>query len=262
MAQESILVIEDDQAIATLIKINLEFENYKPIMADDGEAGLIKAGSEKPDLVLLDIMLPKMDGFEVLRNLKKTKETAVIPVIMLTALGHEESVKKGYDLGAVDYISKPFSINRLLSAVETHVRKPRRDTADSEHGAERQITIAIIGAGETGTYLLNVLQADPHFHITGVSDLNMNVEGIRLAQKLSIPVYDEITFFTRSTHPDCIFVTDDLHYDTIHQRILNINSQEMVGPVGLGVFLHVIRHLEDREKVTRAVLREYKQVIE
>lgn len=256
------MVIEDDPAISSLIKINLEFENYRPVVARDGETGLIKAGSEKPDLILLDVMLPQMNGFEVLAHLKKSAETGSVPVIMLTALGQEENVKKGYDLGAVDYIAKPFSINRLLSSVETHVRKTQPVAAPLAEVPETTIRVALVGAGETGIYLLNLLQADPHFQVVGISDIRGNVEGIKLAKKLNIPVYEEITFFTRHARADCVLVTDSAHHEAIHEKILNINSQEMVGPVGLEVFLHVIKHLEHKEKVTRAVLREYKQVVE
>lgn len=262
MAREKVLIVEDDPSIGNLIKINLEFEGYNAFLSQNGEEALIKAGAEKPDLILLDVMLPKMDGFEVLRNLKQSHETKEISVVMLTALGQEENVKKGYDLGAVDYISKPFSINRLLSAVETYTRKSKRTLTNDEPQAEKVVKVAIIGTGEKGGALLKLLQADPHFQIVGVSDLNIKSEGITLARKLNLPTYDEITFFVRQVHADCVFATDQTHYETIHTRILNINSQEIIGPIGLDVFLHTVHHLEEKEKVTRAVLREYKQVIE
>lgn len=262
MAKEKILIIEDDPAVAKLIQINLEFENYQPVIAVDGEAGLIKAGSEKPDLILLDILLPKMNGLELLKHLKKSPETAAIPVMMLTALGQEDDLKTGYDLGVVDYISKPFTINRLLSAVESYVRNPDLVKDEALASPDSVTKVAIIGLGETGMYSIHVLQGDPHFKILGVSDLNNNVEGIQLAKKLNIPIYDDIAFFTRQVKADCVLVSDSEHYHAIHEKILNINSQEIVGPMSLSLFLHVIKHLEQKEKVTRAVLREYKQVIE
>lgn len=109
-----ILVVEDDQTLLSVLRYNLAKEGHRVLTATDGEAGLALARSEKPDLVLLDIMLPKMSGFEVCRILRK--ETSV-PILMLTARDDESDKVLGLDLGADDYVTKPFSMRELLARV-------------------------------------------------------------------------------------------------------------------------------------------------
>lgn len=109
MAQKKksrILIIEDDSFISDMYKIKLESEGFDVEAAPDGIRGLEAVGKERPDLILLDIVMPKMDGFTVMQNLKENPETSDIPVIMLTNLGQKDSVEKGLKLGAKDYIIK------------------------------------------------------------------------------------------------------------------------------------------------------------
>lgn len=101
-----VLVIEDDTFLSNIYKTKFEMEGFKVITAEDGEAGLKEAQKKKPDIILLDILLPKMDGYLVLENLKKDPETKDIPVIMLTNLGQKDDVEKGLTMGAIDYLIK------------------------------------------------------------------------------------------------------------------------------------------------------------
>jgi DNA-binding response OmpR family regulator len=101
-----ILIVEDDEFLADIYKTKFELEGFKVIQAGDGEKGLKAIQTKKPDLVLLDILLPKMDGFAILQTVKKDPETKNIPVILLTNLGQKEDVQKGLNLGAVDYLIK------------------------------------------------------------------------------------------------------------------------------------------------------------
>ncbi len=103
---KKILIIEDDTAISKMYQTSLKNDGYEVVAADDGDAGLEMAKKEKPDLILLDIILPKMDGFAVLEGLKKESGIKNIPVIMLTNLGQEEDKERGKKLGAKDYIVK------------------------------------------------------------------------------------------------------------------------------------------------------------
>jgi len=105
MAQK-ILVIEDDKFLRKVIVRKLSDEGYEIIEAIDGEKGLIVAREEKPDLILLDLVLPEIDGFEVLSELKKDKDTFEIPVIILSNLGEKKNVEKGIKMGATDYLIK------------------------------------------------------------------------------------------------------------------------------------------------------------
>lgn len=102
----SVLIVEDDTFLSNIYKTKFDMEGFEVITAEDGEAGLAMAKSKKPDMILLDILLPKMDGFMVLKELKADKEVKDIPVILLTNLGQKDDVNKGLEMGAVDYLIK------------------------------------------------------------------------------------------------------------------------------------------------------------
>jgi two-component system, OmpR family, phosphate regulon response regulator PhoB len=125
---QTVLVVEDERDLAELIAFHLEQEGYRPIVAHDGVAGLSEARSSKPDLVLLDLMLPGMMGTEVCRLLKSSEETAGIPVIMLTAKGEEIDRVVGFEVGADDYVTKPFSIRELMLRVRAVLRRTGEQT--------------------------------------------------------------------------------------------------------------------------------------
>ena len=123
MAGEHILIVEDEEDIAELLEYNLDRQGYQPESVGTGEDGLQLARESLPDLVLLDLMLPKLSGLEVCRSLKADPETAKIPVIMLTAKGEEEDIIAGFDAGADDYVTKPFRPKVLLARVKAVLRR-------------------------------------------------------------------------------------------------------------------------------------------
>ncbi|SKA83539.1 two-component system, OmpR family, alkaline phosphatase synthesis response regulator PhoP [Caloramator quimbayensis] len=127
MPNEKVLIIDDESNIVELIKYNLEMNCYKVLYAYDGNEGLNIAREEKPDLILLDIMLPKMDGFDVCKEIKKDKDIEHIPIIMLTAKGEEFDKILGLELGADDYITKPFSIRELLARIKAVMRRNKKE---------------------------------------------------------------------------------------------------------------------------------------
>lgn len=127
---KKILIIDDEKNIVEILKHNLRKEGYTTIEAYDGEEGLNKGLNENPDLILLDIMLPKMDGFAVCRKLRQSVNT---PVIMLTAREEEVDKVLGLELGADDYITKPFSQRELLARVKANIR---RTSAEEELGGK------------------------------------------------------------------------------------------------------------------------------
>ena len=118
---KKILIVEDEKDMVTGLKFNLEARDYTVIIAYDGETGYQKALSEKPDLVILDIMLPKLNGYEVCKSLKK--EIPDLPIIMLTAKSQEAEIVTGLELGADDYITKPFSVLELLARIKALFRR-------------------------------------------------------------------------------------------------------------------------------------------
>lgn len=115
-----ILVVDDERPIAEILQYSLEKEGYEVICAFDGEEAITKSLEEEPDLILLDIMLPKKDGMEVCRSIRKTKD---IPIIMLTAKDSEVDKVLGLELGADDYVTKPFSTRELLARVKANLRR-------------------------------------------------------------------------------------------------------------------------------------------
>ncbi len=121
MVSRKILVVDDEKNIVDIVAFNLKKEGYQVIVAYDGEAGLALAFSENPELILLDIMMPKMDGFEVCRKIRDKKMQT--PIIMLTARAEEVDKVLGFELGADDYVTKPFSIRELLARVKANLRK-------------------------------------------------------------------------------------------------------------------------------------------
>ena len=124
---EMILVVEDQKDMAEGIKYNLELEGYEVELAHDGETGLAKASDGAPSLVLLDLMLPRMSGLDVLRRLRQ--EGNPTPVIILTAKGQQKDKVQGLELGADDYVVKPFGVEELLARIRAVLRRTRADEA-------------------------------------------------------------------------------------------------------------------------------------
>jgi two-component system KDP operon response regulator KdpE len=119
-ADKLILVVDDESRMVRFVRMNLELEGYKVTEAGDGMEALEKVRDELPDLVLLDVMMPEMDGFETLERLR---EISTVPVIMLTVKGDEEDRIRGLDLGADDYVTKPFSPHELASRIRAVLRR-------------------------------------------------------------------------------------------------------------------------------------------
>ena len=125
-----ILIVEDEKDMVTGLKFNLEARDYTVIAAYDGETGYRMALDEKPDLVLLDLMLPKLNGYEVCKLLKK--ELPDLPIIMLTAKSQEAEIVTGLELGADDYITKPFSVLELIARIRALSRRVVQETGKEE----------------------------------------------------------------------------------------------------------------------------------
>ncbi len=138
VSKPHILIIEDEEDIRELVRYNLEREHFQVSEAESGEAGLKIVGQKTFDLILLDLMLPGKDGLQVCRELKQNKSVCEIPVIMMTAKGEESDIITGLELGADDYVAKPFSPKVLVARVKAVLR---RKTAAPQLGAEDVLTI-------------------------------------------------------------------------------------------------------------------------
>lgn len=131
MSKPKILVVDDENHILELVKFNLEKEGYQTVLAHDGLEAFESVKREKPDLIVLDVMLPKMDGFEVCRMIQKETELGDIPIIMLTARSEEIDKILGLEIGADDYITKPFSPRELLARVKARLRRTQKRQTES-----------------------------------------------------------------------------------------------------------------------------------
>ena len=120
MPHEKILIVEDEKDLVKILKYNLEKEGYRTFAAYDGEAGLAMFRKEKPDLVLLDLMLPKLDGFEVCKTLRQESK---VPILMVTAKTEEVDRVLGLELGADDYVTKPYSVREVMARIKAILRR-------------------------------------------------------------------------------------------------------------------------------------------
>ena len=120
MPNEKILVVEDEKNIAKVLKYNLEKEGYRVVVSVDGEAGLEAFRKEKPDMVILDLMLPKLNGFEFCKAVRRDSQT---PILMLTARKEEVDCILGFEMGADDYVTKPFSVREVLARLKVILRR-------------------------------------------------------------------------------------------------------------------------------------------
>ena len=138
---KKILIVEDEKNIVDILSFNLSREGYDTLEAYDGETGLRLALEENPDLILLDLMLPKMDGFDVCRSVRERNRST--PIIMLTAREEERGKVLGLELGADDYITKPFSMRELLARVKANIRRTEmlsaQPTAPTEESGDRMV---------------------------------------------------------------------------------------------------------------------------
>jgi len=120
---EKILIVEDEKDIARLLEYNLKKEGFRTVVSPEGSAAPLLAAKERPRLIILDLMLPGLDGLEVCRRIRADSKTAAIPIIMLTAKGEEADKVVGLEMGADDYMTKPFSVKELISRIKAVLRR-------------------------------------------------------------------------------------------------------------------------------------------
>lgn len=181
--KKNILIIEDDFDIRENIKILLELENYSVVSASNGERGIEIAKQECPDLIICDIKMPGMDGFDVFSSLSNDKKFQMTPFIFLTAKADRENFRKGMELGADDYITKPFSADELLKSVDTRLKK--YELFNSFAGKNHSL---------------------PHEHSPDNKIL------IRVGSHSVMIKLDEIIFITADRQYSKIYVKDDRHF--------------------------------------------------
>ena len=150
MPKGRILIVDDEEDILSLVEYNLKKEGYRTIGVKTGEAALQLVEEETPDLIILDLMLPEMDGLEVCRILKSNENTSDIPIIMLTAKGEETDIVVGLEIGADDYVTKPFSPRVLLARTKALLRRKTKEPISKEIIQVENLVI------DTGKYLVTI----------------------------------------------------------------------------------------------------------
>ena len=141
MAEEkTVLIVEDEKNIVDILRFNLERKGYRVLEAYDGEEGLRRARTEKPDLILLDIMLPKMIGFDVCEALRRDGDN--VPILLLTAREEEDDKVRGLETGADDYITKPFSMREVIARVEANIRRTSMAAPSGGAAADSAMPVA------------------------------------------------------------------------------------------------------------------------
>lgn len=183
--KKTVLIVEDEKNIVDILCFNLQREGYATLEAYDGEDGLNKAQSEKPDLILLDVMLPKMNGFDVCRTLRKSQNN--VPVVILTAREEETDKVLGLEIGADDYITKPFSMRELIARVGANIRRITMGPPTASAAAEGAMTVA-------GDLSIN----------TDIHQVFRNGAEIELTQR----EYELLTFL--ASHPNKVYARIDL----------------------------------------------------
>ena len=144
MANETIMIVDDEKDILQLIQYNLEKEGYRILPYISGEQALSEAKRQQPHLIILDLMLPGMDGIEVCKHLRETEETKQIPILMVTAKSEETDIILGLEMGADDYITKPFSPKVLIARVRAVLRRSRKNPLSAGREPHLQIHDIVI----------------------------------------------------------------------------------------------------------------------
>ena len=193
MKQKHIVVIEDEKDILEVLEYNLKREGFKVSISSNGKSGLDMVRQSKPDLVLLDIMLPELDGLDICQSLKKDSATNTIPIIMVTAKEEESDIVLGLGLGADDYITKPFSPKELIARVKALLRR------SNETGHTKSSSSINIGP----------LKIDPEQFSVHLSDQTLNLTNteFRILHKLA-------------SHPGRVFNREQLLHDAIGEHII------------------------------------------
>lgn len=261
MEKEKILIVDDDINIVILIRLHLELEGYDIFAAHNGDMALDMIASHMPDLVLLDIMMPKMNGWEVCKRIKENKETSHIPVIMLTAKSGREDLKRGLESGVVDYITKPFSpfrlvevVNKVLQEKKLHSVPPSSDKKNEKSSVATNI--AIVGSSNEGMSILQFLLGDNRVNIKGVADVDINSPIILLAKKLNIFATTNITELLQLQDLQLIFMlSDDLQTINLIDKY-RPPWMEVVRDKTSGFIWYLIEQRTELEEKERSLLKE------
>lgn len=214
MPSPQILIVEDDRSLTSVLDYNLKQNGYQILIARDGQEGLTRARAELPDLILLDVMLPRADGLDVCRALRAGNTTCDIPIIMLTARGEEADQIVGYRVGADDYVTKPFSVKVLVERIKSLLR---RKAAASAGGGAADTADSVSRAGVT-------LDRVRHKATLGTANLELTPTEFRLLDTLIRQpgrVFERTDLIDSALGPDTIVQdrTIDVHIRSLRKKL-------------------------------------------
>ncbi len=252
----TILIADDNPGILRLIKVNLQFEGFEVICAADGREALNMARRHRPDLIILDIMMPEMDGWEVLSNLKKDDELKNIPVILLT--GVSVSVREGKERGLIegveDFLTKPFNPLRLIKSVEDIVSSRQMISLESKKG-HKPIKVALIGQGESGIDMVQTFSGSSIVDMMVYCDLSKESSSKILAQELGIKCCSDPREITGLEEVDLIIDTRDVRDDTLKDLEEN-REVEILQGLSVSVFRRLLEEQEVTRRKERTLVKE------
>ncbi|MCD4784483.1 MAG: response regulator [Candidatus Eremiobacteraeota bacterium] len=240
-----ILVADDNPDILKLIDLNLKYEGYKTITAKDGEKALGLARKHKPDLIILDILMPVMDGWQVLSNLKNSEETENIPVIMLTGLSMKEGKERGLIEGVEDFLSKPFNPLRLLEIVEDIISR-YKVIALPQALYFKNIKIGLIGEGKLIVDMARALMGSPKIELLAFYYNGENGSSTSILEKLKVPMVESPLEMLEVPGIELIIDT----CQTIEQDLINKSKEKEIDILS-GVPVHLVLTLLEDQQTTR-----------
>lgn len=235
MAWKKILIADDNENIVKLLELTLSLKKHQIIAAYDGEEALQKARQLLPDLIILDVVMPKLSGFEVLRELKKDSQTKDVPVIMLTCAKDKEDLETGFALGALDYISKPFNLADLTSFVESVLAGGKESIVVHSH-VDGKFNIAFIGPSKGKDLLFDSFLSHPQVKVLGywalpeskavkeAKDLGINVVQTK-EELLKIPGLDLIIDSGSNASSEFVKEADSRKLQILSGRLKNFVSE-------------------------------------
>lgn len=249
MSKGKVLIIDDNPNVVKLLEINLNFEDYEAISAYDGQTGLEKLELENPDLVVLDVIMPKMDGWEVLEEIKSNPRIRNIPIIMLTGSQAKEDIKRGLSKDIVDYVAKPFNTKKLVELINaTLSKKEQQELADfvTKESEKQVVNLAIIADKNKGINLLRILSGNAKIQILGYADEDLESEGSKLAKMLNI-------LYTDNAYKLLKLQTLNIILDSTESADLDLRKkieEKGIEYLGAGALSFLLKLLEEKETIS------------
>ncbi|MHB2019344.1 MAG: response regulator [Candidatus Xenobia bacterium] len=244
-ARGKILVADDNPDIARLVEVNLKFEGYDTCIASNGAEAIEMANTQRPDAIVLDIMLPRLDGWQVLKTLKGAAETKNIPVILLTGMNLEDRKERELVEEVEQFVSKPFNPMRLVEIVDEVVQVRRRKGTEAPKPAHTRVRVVVVGGDKTGTAILRTLLGNPRIRVEALICDPRN-EGASLAQELGIPCLQKLDEVR----------TADVIVDTEGTVAVPRGGVEVVRGQGVDLLLEVVMAREESARKERGLVRE------